>query len=86
MANTQTAMLTCEEILNLLSEYVDGELSPDLCEAIERHMAECRDCYLVVDSLRKTLVLYHRLDPPDMPRDVETRLFRVLNLEDFLND
>ncbi len=79
-------MLTCEEILNLLSEYVDGQLSPDLCEAIERHMAECHNCYVVVDSLRKTLILYHRLEPPEMPRDVEARLFRVLNLEDFLND
>lgn len=79
-------MLTCEEILNLLSDYVDGQLSPELCKEIERHMAECRDCYVVVDSFRKTLILYHRLDPPEMPREVEARLFRVLNLEDFLHD
>jgi len=77
-------MLTCEEMLSLLSDYVDGQLSPQLCEAIERHMAECHNCYVVVDSLRKTIVLYRQLEPPEMPKEVETRLFRVLNLEDFL--
>ncbi len=82
----RTTGMSCHEVITLLSEYVDGKLSSDLCQAIEQHMAECRDCYVVVDSLRKTLVLYRRLDPPEMPRDVEVRLFRVLNLEDFLED
>lgn len=85
MADTKQAMLTCKEIINLLSDYIDGHLSPDICEAIEQHMAECHNCYVIVDSLRKTVILYRQLEPPEMPSDVEARLFRVLNLEDYLD-
>ncbi len=76
--------LDCGDVLQLLSAYVDGELSPELCRAIEAHMAVCHDCFVVLDSMNKTLVLYHRLEPPEMPEDVELRLFQVLNLDDFL--
>ncbi|NPA91296.1 MAG: zf-HC2 domain-containing protein [Chloroflexi bacterium] len=76
--------LNCSDVLDLLSAYVDGELSPDICRAIEEHMAVCHDCFVMLDSMNKTLVLYHRLEPPEMPEEVELRLFRVLNLEDFV--
>lgn len=75
---------TCEALLDLLSDYIDGELSPELCAVLEAHMAECPNCYIVVDSLRKTVLLYRSLDPPEMPADLERRLFRVLQLEEFV--
>lgn len=81
-----TGQLSCQEVLSLLSAYVDGELSSELCRAIEDHMRSCHNCYVVLDSMNKTLMLYHRLDPPEMPSDVQVRLFRVLNLDDFVSD
>lgn len=75
----------CEAILELLSDYIDGELSPELCEALEAHMRECPNCYIVVDTLRKTVVLYRSLEPPEMPAEVEQRLFQVLHLEEFVD-
>ncbi len=81
-----TASLTCDDILELLDDYVDGDLSADLCEAIEEHLASCHHCYVLVDSTRKSLMLYHLLTPPEMPEDVEIRLFKVLHLEDFVEE
>ena len=81
---THPAFSSCEEVLALLSDYVDGLLSPDLCTALEEHFEQCPDCFVVVDSLRKMLILYRRLEPPTLPKQAEMRLFRVLNLEDFL--
>ena len=83
---TMTGRLDCKDVLNLLSAYVDGELSPELCRAIEEHMVACHNCYVVLDSMNKTLALYHRLEPPEMPAEVQVRLFRVLNLDDFVSD
>ncbi len=77
--------LDCSEVLELLSAYVDGELSPELCRAIEAHMAVCHHCFVVLDSMNKTLILYHRLDPPEIPQEVELRLFHVLDLDDFVS-
>jgi anti-sigma factor RsiW len=73
----------CRKLLKDLSDYVDGELDQALCVEIERHMDECDNCRVVVDTLRKTVLLYHSLPPEPMPVDVEARLFRRLDLEAF---
>jgi anti-sigma factor RsiW len=75
----------CRALLGCLSEYVDGTLGEDLCEEFERHMSECENCRVVVDTLRKTVSLYHTTaaDPAECPGPVRERLFRTLNLEDF---
>ena len=74
----------CRKLLKDLSDYVDGELDEALCVEIERHMEECDNCRVVVDTLRKTVLLYHNLPPEPMPVDVEARLFRRLDLETFV--
>jgi anti-sigma factor (TIGR02949 family) len=80
-----TAHEDCQHWLSSLSEYVDGDLGPQLCEEIERHMADCENCRIVIDSLRKTISLYHATAPkPEAPADVRERLFRRLNIEDIL--
>ena len=75
----------CHSLLAYLSDYVDGELGADLCQELEAHLAECRDCRIVVDTLRKTISLYHTCaaDPQEVPSVVRERLFRTLNLEDY---
>ena len=77
---------TCSALLGYLSDYVDGDLSEDLCRAIEDHVAGCQDCRIVVDTLRKTISLYHTsaAQPVELPGTVREHLFKVLNLEDYL--
>ncbi|GAB4475682.1 MAG: zf-HC2 domain-containing protein [Anaerolineales bacterium] len=77
---------TCRDMLASLSEYLDGELEAEICAAIENHLAECENCRIVVDTLRKTITLYkHQAsEEPSLPDEVRLRLFKRLNLEDFL--
>lgn len=74
----------CRDLLGHLSDYVDGDLEDALCVEIETHMAECENCRVVVDTLRKTVSLYQSLPPEPIPDDVETRLFKRLDLADFI--
>jgi anti-sigma factor RsiW len=75
----------CRDWLGSLSDFVDGELQDALCAEIERHMADCADCRVVVDTLRKTIYLYQRTAvPPAMPQEVRERLYRRLDLADCL--
>lgn len=75
----------CRHLLGSLSEYVDGVLEEALCAEIDRHLHECSNCRIVVDSLRKTVELYQTIaEPAAVPDDVRLRLFRRLNLEEFL--
>ncbi len=70
----------CHHLLGDLSEYVDGEASAEFCAELERHLAECENCRIVVDTLRKTVLLYHDLPQPEMPAAARERLYKALNL------
>jgi anti-sigma factor (TIGR02949 family) len=75
----------CHHLLESLSEYVDGQLRDDLCLILEQHLAECSNCRIVVDTLRQTVYLYHTsAQSAEVPSDVRERLFRKLDLGDFL--
>lgn len=77
---------TCKYLLGFLSDYVDGELSEDLCQEIENHTAECQNCRVVVDTLRKTIFLYHQsaAETPEISYETRSKLFTALHLEDYL--
>ncbi len=76
----------CQAVLSHLNDYIDGELSPELCQELEAHLAVCHNCRVVFDTLNKTLYLVHQLreNPPELPETVEYRLFAVMNLQQFV--
>lgn len=75
----------CAHLLGSLSEYIDGALSPELCQEIEKHLAGCEDCRVVLNTTRRTIDLVHSpVQKDDLPEEVRQRLFRRLNLDDYL--
>lgn len=75
----------CGELLYFLSDYLDGSLEQALCEEIERHIASCEDCRVVVDTLKKTIYLYHETSVTNtIPTGVRERLFHRLDLDEFI--
>lgn len=75
----------CRHLLASLSEYVDGELEDKLCAEIERHLTECENCRIVIDSLEKTVYLYQTVARQEsVPDEVRERLFHRLKLDEFL--
>jgi uncharacterized protein len=70
--------MKCEELLALLSEYVDGTVDPALCEEFERHMAGCNPCQVVVDNIRQTVTLYQHGRPYELPSPFRDRLHQAL--------
>jgi len=71
----------CRGLLKELSEYIDGELDESLCAEIERHLNECGNCRVMVDTLRKTIILYRETGHQDIPPEARQRLYAVLELE-----
>ncbi len=70
----------CEHLLGELSEYLDGEASAEFCAEIERHLASCENCRVVVDTLRKTVMLYREMPQPSMSEEARRRLYKVLDI------
>jgi len=76
----------CRHLLGELSVYVDGELGGELCAELERHLAGCEDCRIVVDTLKKTIYLVHATTENEtVPADVRERLYKCLDLNEFLD-
>lgn len=68
----------CREIRRRLSEYLDGHISQERCEAIQRHVAECRDCGALANTLGSTVNFCRRLPSEVIPMDVRHRLKAAL--------
>jgi anti-sigma factor (TIGR02949 family) len=49
--------LDCKHVWSQVSEYIDGSVTPEIRQAIERHLANCRHCSAIYDSTRNILVL-----------------------------
>ena len=76
----------CKHLLGSLSDYIDGELGSTVCAEIEEHLQDCENCRIVVDSLRKTVFLYKvTAGTPAMPTDVRERLYKRLDLKEFID-
>lgn len=58
---------SCDELLALLNEYVDGNVTPAACKELEGHLANCNPCQVVVDNVRKTITLYRKDVPCELP-------------------
>lgn len=77
--------VSCKKLWESLSDYIDGELSEELCQKIEQHLAGCEHCRVVVDTTNKTIYLcHHDAQDTEMPADVRGRLFETLRIEDYL--
>ena len=74
----------CKSLLGSLSDYVDGTAKEEICRELEQHLSGCEDCRIVVDTLKKTVYLYHSNTDTDLPADVRERLFKKLNLDEHL--
>ena len=73
--------MKCQEILQKLSEYIDGELDPKLCVELDRHMEDCHPCLVFVDSLKKTITLYKYAASEPLPKEIHLRLREFLKKE-----
>lgn len=70
--------MTCKELLQLLNDYVDGDLEPGVCAEFEKHFAGCNPCKVVVDTIRKTITVYKGEEAYELPVEFKERLNKAL--------
>jgi anti-sigma factor RsiW len=62
--------LTCREIVDLLTDYLEGALPEPARARIDEHLATCPDCTAYVAQMRTTIGLVGRLREDDVPQPV----------------
>ena len=74
MSNFSLREPTCQELAELLTDYLEGLLAPSECASFDRHVAGCRDCTLYVEQMRLTIAVSGRIGTDDIPPDVRDEL------------
>lgn len=74
--------MTCREVLDFLSDYVDGDLSESVHQTFEGHMGRCPNCQTLLDQIRTTIVLARQTgqepDLPPLPEDLVAAIMKTL--------
>jgi anti-sigma factor (TIGR02949 family) len=71
-------MLTCEELVGLLADYLDGSLEPETARALERHLDGCASCLNFIKTYRATTDWVKEISYEDMPDELKERLASFL--------
>lgn len=66
--------LSCRELVELVTEYFEGTLSPRARERFEEHMTSCPPCGGYLEQMRQTLRLLGSIPEETVPPDVEQAL------------
>ncbi len=70
--------MKCHELLKMLNEYVDGDIDPAVCRELEKHLAGCNPCKVVIDNIRKTISLYKNDKVYELPAHFRKHLHKAL--------
>lgn len=68
------AMLTCRELVALVTDYLEGSLAPAERLRFERHIAICPPCRGYLAQLRQTLRVAGRLDEESLGDEARDHL------------
>ncbi len=72
--------LTCQQLVELVTEYLEGALSAADTERFEQHLTECNGCGAYLDQIRTTIALTGRLTPEAIPPAARDELLHAFRL------
>ena len=70
--------ITCEDLLQYLSDYIDNDLDDELTAVAQHHLASCHNCRVVLDSTQHTIFLFREQGKRTIPAERRERLFGQL--------
>jgi anti-sigma factor RsiW len=69
--------MTCLELVELVTDYLEGTLPPLERARFEAHLAECNGCEAYLTQIRRTIHLLGRLNVYDIPAEEQKNLLRL---------
>jgi predicted anti-sigma-YlaC factor YlaD len=66
--------LVCQEVVELVTDYLEGALSPADRRRFEVHLAGCPHCTEYLAQIRETIRLAGRVEPADLTPQMRTDL------------
>ncbi len=71
-------MMTCRELVDLLTDYLEGALDPETARALERHLEGCDSCHNFIKTYKATTAWVGQVTYEEMPDELKDRLASFL--------
>ena len=69
--------MSCKELVELVTDYLEGAMPPEKRLRFEQHLGLCHGCVNYVDQMRKTVVTVGSLQEQDLPPEARAALLDV---------
>ena len=69
--------LSCREIVELVTEYLEGTMDASLRADFDAHLAECGGCTHYLEQIEATIRIAGTIEPDALPPDVRAGLIEA---------
>jgi anti-sigma factor RsiW len=69
--------LTCAELVELVTDYLEGRLPDRERRRFDEHLTGCDGCTAYVEQMRTTIAVAGRVPVPDVPAELQERLLEA---------
>ena len=67
-------LITCQEVVEVVTDYLEGRMSPEDVAIFEAHLELCDGCKWYVEQMRITIATVGRIDEADVPDEMRETL------------
>lgn len=78
--------MKCEQIQNLLSEYVDNMLDAQESKKVTEHLKECKECQQMLQELEEMLSMFNKVEIINPPEDFKNNVMEKIKQENISNN
>jgi anti-sigma factor RsiW len=77
MSQQQVEQLSCQEFVELVTNYLEGALPEDERLRFEDHISRCDGCNVYLEQIRETAAVLGRLTEDDVSPEAERELLHA---------
>jgi anti-sigma factor RsiW len=69
--------MKCQELVEVITDYLEGAMAPEDVERFDGHISECPGCDAYLEQMRTTIVTLGHIPPESIDAEAEERLLHV---------
>jgi anti-sigma factor RsiW len=77
VTKSQISEIACRELVELVTDYLEGRLPPDQRARFDAHLAECDGCTTYLEQMRQTIRALGRVPEESLSDEARDRLLEA---------
>jgi len=69
--------MTCQQFVELVTDYLEGSLSPEDRARFEAHLAVCDGCEIYLEQIEETIRLTGKLSEEQLAPEAQEKLLKI---------